>query len=483
MAVEQSNSGIGWDELVVVDRSAPEPLHHQLARGLRRAIVDGRVPVGDRMPASRTLAAELRCSRWVVTEAYAQLAAEGWLEGRTGSATRVRNAGAGGTSPPRSSLRPAPVAVRFDLAPGLPDLRAFPRRRWLDAVRAELATLPFDDLRELDPAGDPRLRRAVAAHLGRVRGAVVTADDVLVLPGVRAGVHLVATALRASGADVIAVEDPGWPRLRDAIRAAGLAPIPIPVDADGLRVDLLPRDGSVRAVVTAPAHQYPTGTVLTPPRRAQLVSWAQAVDGVVVEDDYDSEFRYDRRPYGVLQALAPEHVVLLGSVSKTLAPALATGWLVAQGAWRTRIGSALASPFGPGLMDQRAFASFIESGQYDRHLRAARLRFRRRRDALLAALAVALPRAEVAGSAAGLHLLLRLPDGTDPAAVVAAGARRGLRLSAAAPTAERVRSYDACLILGYGNLADAAVDEAVRALAESVREAAVGAGVPRKVRR
>jgi GntR family transcriptional regulator/MocR family aminotransferase len=472
VAVEQSISRAGWDELVVIDRSVPEPLHGQLARGLRQAIVDGRVPVGDRLPASRALAAELGCSRWVVTEAYAQLAAEGWLEGRTGSATRVRDAGAGG-APARFAPRPAPVPVRYDLAPGLPDLRAFPRRRWLDAVRVELATLPFDDLRELDPAGDPRLRRAVSAHLGRVRGAVVTADDVLVLPGVRAGVHLVATALRAAGAGLVAVEDPGWPRLRDAIRAAGLEPLPVPVDEDGLRVDLLPRDGSVRAVVTAPAHQYPTGTVLTPDRRAQLVSWARSVDGVVVEDDYDSEFRYDRRPSGVLQALAPEHVVLLGSVSKTLAPALATGWLVAQGEWRARIASALASPVGPGLIDQLALASFVESGQYDRHLRAARLRFRRRRDALLAALAVALPRAEVSGSAAGLHLLLRLPDGTDPVAVVAAGARRGLRLSAAAPTAVRARSYDTCLILGYGNLADAAVEAAVRMLVESVRDTAV----------
>ncbi len=480
MAVEQSISGAGWDELVVVDRSGSEPLHAQLARGLRQAIVDGRVPVGDRLPASRTLAAELGCSRWVVTEAYAQLAAEGWLEGRTGSATRVRNTGVAGPSPVRTAPRPAPVPVRFDLAPGLPDLRAFPRRRWLDAVRAELATLPFDDRRELAPAGDPRLRRGVAAHLGRVRGAVVTADDVLVLPGVRAGVHLVATALGAAGADTIAVEDPGWPRLRDAIRAAGLEPLPVPVDADGLRVDLLPRDGSVRAVVTAPAHQYPTGTVLTPDRRAQVVSWARAVDGVVVEDDYDSEFRYDRRPSGVLQALAPEHVVLVGSVSKTLAPALATGWLVARGEWRARLRAALASPFGPGLIDQLALASFVESGQYDRHLRAGRLRFRRRRDALLAELAVALPAAELSGSAAGLHLLLRLPDGTDPVGVVEAGARRGLRLSAAAPTAVRALSYDACLILGYGNLADAAVADAVRTLAESVREVSAE---PRKVRR
>jgi GntR family transcriptional regulator/MocR family aminotransferase len=462
VAVEQSISRAGWDELVVIDRSVPEPLHGQLARGLRQAIVDGRVPVGDRLPASRALAAELGCSRWVVTEAYAQLAAEGWLEGRTGSATRVGDAGAGG-APARFAPRPAPVPVRYDLAPGLPDLRAFPRRRWLDAVRVELATLPFDDLRELDPAGDPRLRRAVSAHLGRVRGAVVTADDVLVLPGVRAGVHLVATALRAAGAGLVAVEDPGWPRLRDAIRAAGLEPLPVPVDEDGLRVDLLPRDGSVRAVVTAPAHQYPTGTVLTPDRRAQLVSWARSVDGVVVEDDYDSEFRYDVAPVPALASLEPDLVAYLGTASKSVSPSLRLGWLVAPPHLRPALDEhRRITHDAPAWPVQRAYRALLRDGYVDAVVRSARRTYAERAPRVVAALS---PYAELAGPVAGMYSTWLLPhDRALRARQDAADA--GFRVTL---LADHCRSADLSgLVVGFGGPTDEQLDAGLAVLARSL---------------
>ncbi|MBB1243650.1 PLP-dependent aminotransferase family protein [Streptomyces durbertensis] len=451
------------------------PLHHRLARALRAALADGRIPPGGALPPSRELASDLGCSRWVVTEAYGQLVAEGHLEARSGSGTRARpqprrapRARPGdrpGDRPPEAVSEQAP---EYDLAAGLPDLRAFPRARWADALRAATAEVVSADLGYPDPAGHSALRRRLAAYLVRSRGADLAWGELVVGAGTFDALTRACRALGAAGHTHVAVEDPGWGAVVEAVHAAGLVAVPVAVDADGLRVDRLREHPEARAVVVAPAHQFPTGVVLAPRRRTELLTWAAEVDGVVLEDDYDSEFRYDRQPVGVLQGMAPDRVVLLGSVSKTLAPALRLGW-AAVPPW---LAAALAADRGhggcPPVVDQLALAHLVASGAYDRHLRASRLRYRSRRDSLLAALGERLPACRVSGVAAGFHLLLDLGD-RRAGRVAAEGARRGLRVAAL----DRYRVVPGprpgtTLVLGYGNLPDPAVADAVRRLAEAV---------------
>jgi Aminotransferase class I and II/Bacterial regulatory proteins, gntR family len=294
------------------------------------------------VPPSRALAEGLGYSRWVVTEAYGQLIAEGYLCARVGSATRV--SWVPDTAPPRPRARRARARpIRYDLAPGLPDLRAFPRRRWADAVRAVTGSAVHYDLGLPDPAGHAVLRTTLAQYLRRSRGADAHAASVTVCAGITDGLVRTCRALRAEGIADLAVEDPGWRRLRDAAISAGLRVHPVPVDHDGLRVDDLARTPA-RAVVVGAAHQFPTGTVLSPARRARLVRWAREVDGFVIEDDYDAEFRYDHHPVAVMQGMDPGRVFLLGSVSKTLSPALGLGWLVAPAAVTRRCGRRTSSP-------------------------------------------------------------------------------------------------------------------------------------------
>ena len=468
--VPESQTNLAWDVLLDLGDPADGPLHERLKRALRRAIRSGRIGTGSALPPSRALAADLGCSRWTVTEAYGQLVAEGYLDARTGSATRVTwsgtpDEGARGTAPQRL---PAP---RFDLSPGLPDLRAFPRRQWADAVRAQVTTVPFAELGYPGRRGHPRLRRLLAEYLRRSRGVSATADDVTVCTSVTDGVRAVCRALRASGITAVGCEEPGWTRLRDVIPAAGLETVPIRTDAGGLRVSDLARQVGLRAVLTTPAHQFPGGTVLLPERRAELLRWARDVDGVVLEDDYDAEFRYDGRPVGTVQGMDPSRVVLLKSLSKMLSPALGIGWLVAPRHWTERLREADPTLARPPTLDQLAFADLLESGRYERHLRACRRRYRARRDALVAALASAFPGLAVGGIAAGLHLVLSLPDGVAGAAVVRAAAARSLRVADLAAYHATSAPTPGGLVLGYGNLADAALDEAVRELYAAVRDA------------
>ncbi|MEU0796071.1 PLP-dependent aminotransferase family protein [Amycolatopsis sp. NPDC005961] len=436
MAGSQTNWG------VLLDLSGPGPKHEQLARALRRAIrgLDDGVSV----PPSRQLAADLGCSRWVVTQAYAQLVAEGYLDGRAGSATRVRRVGDAVTAKPPA--RPAPP--RYDLAPGLPDLRHFPRQRWADAVRGVLATVPHTDFGLPDRDGHPRLRKTLAGYLRRVRGAET--DDVVICGGVTDGVTRVCRALQANGVTRLAVEDPGWTRLRRAAAATGMAIDPVPVDDEGVDVGRIPR--GTRAVLVTPAHQFPTGSVLSPRRRADLLAWAREVDGLILEDDYDAEFRYDRRPVGTVQGTDPGRVALFGSVSKTLSPALGLGWVSLPPQW-TLPGHA------PPVVDQLALAGFVDSGGYDRHLRAARLRYRARRDRLVEALGPG----RLSGVAAGLHLLLHLDR--DAAEVTKRARAKGVKV--ADLDDYREAPGEPALVLGYGNLADNAVGAAVRLLREA----------------
>jgi GntR family transcriptional regulator/MocR family aminotransferase len=477
--VSDFQTNLAWDTLF--EPLAGGPKHRRLAEQLREAVRTRRIPPGAALPPSRLLAEELGCSRWVVTEAYGQLVAEGYLEARAGSATRVREIAA---SQDRVSVLPdrAPRAAgmtrpRHELLPGTPDLGAFPRRAWADAVSRALRTMADAEFSARPRAGHPRLRGVLAEYLRRVRGARVGEDDVVVCRGVTDGIRVVCEALRDSGLRRIGVEEPGWAQVWQAATRAGLECVPIAVDEQGLRVEELFHHQDLRAVVVAPAHQFPTGAVLDPRRRAALLRWAEAVDGVILEDDYDSEFRYDREPVGVLQGVAPDRVVLHGSVSKTLAPALGLGWLAVPDAWRVPVLSRLAPADAPGVPDQVALAGFIESGSYDRELRRARRRYRARRAELIAVLERRVPGVRVSGAEAGLHLVAGFGGEGDPAwsvRVEREAAALGLRVSpldfhrGSGPSGERA------LVLGYGDLPEHAVEELVVLLKAAVDAAARG---------
>ncbi|MEV8230156.1 PLP-dependent aminotransferase family protein [Streptomyces sp. NPDC079167] len=473
-AVDPSRTNHAWATLL--DVGPPERgrrrLHDRLAHALRTAIRDGRLVEGAAVPPSRALAEELGCSRWVVTEAYGQLVAEGYLSARVGSATRV--SWSPETTPPRPRERRAPERppIRYDLAPGLPDLWAFPRRRWAEAVRAVTGSAVHDDLGRPDPTGHEVLRTTVGEYLRRSRGADTHAGSVSVCAGATDGLFRTCRALLAEGIADLAVEDPGWRRLRDAATSAGLRVHPVPVDHHGLRVEDLGRTPA-RAVVVGAAHQFPTGTVLSPERRAGLVRWAREVDGFVIEDDYDAEFRYDHHPVAVMQGMDPSRVVLLGSVSKTLSPALGLGWLVAPARMSPALRAANPVATAPPVLDQLALATFLDRGWYDAHLRASRRRFRSRRDLLVRTLGDRVPKGRVSGSAAGLHILLHLPDGTGLREAVRSAAAAGLRLTDLDDyRAERTERR--ALVLGYGNISGTEIPPAVELLRE-----ALGPAVPR----
>jgi GntR family transcriptional regulator / MocR family aminotransferase len=470
-----SQTNLAWATLLDVGRAehGPRRLHDRMAHALRAAIQDGRLAEGAAVPPSRALAEELGCSRWVVTEAYGQLIAEGYLSARVGSATRVS------WSPdtaqrPRAERAPAWPPIRYDLAPGLPDLRAFPRRRWADAVRAVTGSAVRYDLGLPDPVGHPVLRTIVAQYLRRSRGADAHAASVSVCAGITDGLVRTCRALGAEGIADLAVEDPGWGRLRDAAPSAGLRLHPVPVDHDGLRVDDLARTPA-RAVVVGAAHQFPTGTVLSPARRAGLMRWAREVDGFVIEDDYDAEFRYDHQPVAVMQGMNPSRVFLLGSVSKTLSPALGLGWMVTPAVMTPALRAANLVAAAPPVLDQLALATFIDRGWYDAHLRAARRRFRTRRDLLVRTLGAQVPEGRVTGTAAGLHILLHLPAGADTRAAVQAAAAAGLRL-ADLDTYRAKRSAERVLVLGYGNISDTEIPPAVAILRDALRSVDRGHG-------
>lgn len=475
MAPDQTDLPPAWD--VLLDLRGDGPVHVRLEAALRQAVRDGRAAPGTALPPSRALAAALGVSRWVVTQAYGHLVAEGVLEARTGSATRVaaRPADLRGTVvDARQAPVPVPARRVFDLAPGVPDLRHVPRAAWVRATRAALAAASDADLAGPVPGGHPRARAAVLAHLLASRA--VVADDLRVTSGAAEGMRRVASALLAAGHRSVLVEDPGWPRLREVAASAGLVPVPVPVDADGLDVERARRCAAragARAVLVTPAHHFPTGAALAPVRRDALVRWAREVDGLVVEDDYDAEHRYDRRPVAALQGLAPERVLLLGSLSKTLSPAVGLGWAVVPPRWRDAFDAADGTD--PSTLTQLVVAELLAGGSYARHVRAGRVRYARRRRALVDALRRHLPGCAVDGLDAGLHVRLHLPDGVDGDVVAAAAARLGVTVAPGsrydAPGGSASRGT---LVLGYGALADARVEGAVARLAAAVRGVARG---------
>ncbi|MEU2556855.1 PLP-dependent aminotransferase family protein [Streptomyces sp. NPDC013313] len=485
-----------------------------LADRLRSAIADGRLPVGTRLPASRVLAEELRVTRGVVTEAYRRLSESGQIAGRGGGGTVVVAAPApaasssalptassasgrpSSSSPPAAGHRashpraPTPVPdaffasphrdglvdalrglpCRIDLSPGVPDLAAFPRTAWLRAERAVLAAVTPADFGYGSPQGAPALRRAVVGWLARNRGIRADPDEVVVVAGVAQALGLLGQLLRAEGVDRVAVEDPGSLGARQQLEHGGHTTVPVPVDAGGLDVDALRACGA-RAVLMTPAHQFPTGVVLDGERRRELLRWA-AEGGVVIEDDYDAEHRYDRPPVPALRSLLPDGVCYAGSVSKLLAPALRVGWLLVPPRLRDALVTAKRyADLGNGILTQLVLARLMDSGELERHLRHLRRRHRRRRDVMVRAVEAHLPGARVHGAAAGLHLMVTFADGpgsrvrdTDLAAAALA---RGVK---AHPLSwHRLTPGPPGLVLGYAAGAAHEIEEGIALIGEALR--------------
>ncbi|MHC3468262.1 MocR-like pyridoxine biosynthesis transcription factor PdxR [Streptomyces sp. 7R007] len=436
-----------------------------LTDALREAVRTGRLAPGTRLPSSRALATDLGIARNTVADAYADLVAEGWLTARQGSGTRVADRPVSPPSAPAPHPR-APSSPAYDLVPGLPDLASFPRAEWLKAARRALTSAPNQALDYGDPRGRAELRTALAGYLARARGVRADPERILVCSGIAHGLRILAAVLRARGGSTVAVESYGLFVHWDLLADGGLRTVPLPFDERGTDPgDLTDQD----AVLLTPAHQFPMGGTLHPDRRAAVVDWARRTGGLVIEDDYDGEFRYDRQPVGALQGLDPDHVVYAGTASKSLAPGLRLAWLVLPPGLVREAVQAKGGSDTCGALDQLTLAEFLTSGAYDRHVRAARLRYRRRRDALVTRLAQSAPHVHAGGIAAGLHVVLRLPPGTEQEALRAA-AWQGLAVHGLHryqhPEA-RVERRDA-LVVGYGTPPDHAWSGALEALCRVV---------------
>jgi len=448
---------------VELERDGDVPLYEQLERTLRDAIRHGRLHASTRLPSSRGLAAELGISRGVVTSAYDQLAAEGYLETRQGAHVRVaRGVRAQPPRPPTPSLL---GKFAYDFTPGLPDLAGFPRDRWLRSIRSAWRETALDAVGYGDPRGVPELREALADYLARARGAAADPEHLLVCTGFRQGLSLTCRWLRANGIEQVALEDPGWHAQRLIVEEAGLIVAPIAVDEDGINVDALKSSGA-EAVVVTPAHQFPTGVVLSARRRAALIEWAERGDRLIIEDDYDAELSRER--VGALQGLAPDRVLYIGSASKRLTPGMRLGWMLPPSwlSWALISAKAIEDA-GSEIAGQLALADFIARGELERHLRRMRLRYAQRREVLLAALARELPDWQPSADRGGLHLTVVLPDHTDEAALLTAAARRGVGVEGLS-----LHSYTGdCppgLVLGHACLAEPAIERGVQLLASAV---------------
>ncbi|WP_217169685.1 PLP-dependent aminotransferase family protein [Streptomyces sp. AC512_CC834] len=461
-------------ELLLPAASAPARARGRaLQAALRDAVRSGRLAPGTRLPSSRDLAGDLGVSRGLVTEAYEQLTAEGYLRSGQGAGTWVGEA-VRAARPRTRDLAPRPAGDRVDFVPGTPDLSLFPRAAWAAAQRSVLTDLPHEGLGYPDPRGLPRLRTALAELLSRRRGVVADPERVVVVSGVAQATALLAGVLHARGWRTAGVEDPGSPQHCALYASAGVGTVPLPLDDEGLALGPL-RASGVRAVVTTPAHQFPTGIAYSARRRAELLDWARSVDGLVLEDDYDGDFRYDRAPVGALQGLDPEHVAYTGSVSKSLAPGLRLGWLLVPD-WLADdvVERKRTTDLGHPALDQALFARFVERGDYDRQLRVCQRAYRERRDALVDALAEHFPGSRVTGIAAGLHAIATLPERYGPeerflARVTGAGvAVRPLAAYGHGVAGGPAAGKEVRLVLGYAPLTPGRIRAGVERMAEAV---------------
>ncbi|TCC54035.1 PLP-dependent aminotransferase family protein [Kribbella capetownensis] len=472
------NAGTDFLQLNPAD-APPGGLSDWLTENLRAAISDGRLPIGSRLPATRLLAAELRLSRGVVTEAYQRLTEDGHVAGRGRAGTVVvavpvvaaMGVAAGEVTPPTvvpepgldvfDSLRAAPA--RIDLTPGVPDLAAFPRAAWLRAERAVLSDLESSEFGYGDPSGTPALRRAVANWLARNRGIAADPDDLIVVAGVSQAIGLVAQVLKDRGIHEIAVEDPGSLGSRQHLQNWGMRTPPIPVDDGGLRVELL-RESRARAVMATPAHHFPTGVVLEGERRRELIQWA-AEGGLIIEDDYDAEHRYDRPPVPALRAMLADQVIYAGSVSKLLAPSLRIGWMLPPPQYKDAlIGMKRLADLGNAALPQLTLAHLMESGELERQLRFLRRRHRTRRDAMVDAISNYLPTATVHGAAAGLHLTITFDDTLNDVDLAARALQKGIKTHPLSWHCQLPHAPG--LVLGYAARTPTEITEAIRTIAE-----------------
>jgi len=468
MAVEWSNSGPEF--LVQLDRESAEPLRMQLQEQLRAAIQTGRLGAGERLPSSRDFASSLGVARGTVQDCYEQLRSEGYLIARTGSATRVADlriertddAGSDATDPARRPARP----LVADFASGVPDLGTVPRNDWVWALREATRTAPNAAFDYGDPRGDPALRTVVAAYLSRVRGMNAHAGRVLICAGFQQGIAVTFRALVQRGLSRIAVEDPGSiGTVTRAAESVGASAVPIRVDEHGIDVEALDASGA-RVVVLTPAHQWPTGVVLAADRRLRLIEWAERRDAIIVEDDYDAEFRYDRDPVGSLQGLAPDRVVTIGTVSKSLAPALRLGWAVAPADLIDDVTAAKdTADRGAPTLDQVALARLMESGRYDRHLRRMRALYGARRDALASALLARAPHIRLTGLAAGFHAVAHLSPDADEVGIVRAARDRGVGLYGMSTYRSDRSMHPPQLVFGFGNTPIEAINAGIEVIA------------------
>jgi len=470
----RSRTSSGGELLVELRREDPTPLHRQLERELRTAIRSGRLEADTALPSSRALADQLGLSRGVIVEAYEQLVAEGYLASRPGGTTRVADnvaapaavvASGSGTRP---RFLPAPD-LPINFGPGRPDVTQFPRQAWLRSIRRVMNEAPSERLTYLDLRGAPELRIALASYLNRVRGTSADPDAIVICNGFAQAQRLVVQVVREAGGRRIAAEDPGFAEAEMAVRDHGLELVPIRVDEDGLDVAALARSGA-DAVLVTPAHQFPTGAVMSAERRAALVAWAKESNALILEDDYDAEYRYDREPIGALHGLAPGHVIYTGSASKTLAPGLRLGWMLVP----PRLVEAIALTKehldrGSPSLEQLAFADFLERGEFDLHLRRMRPIYRRRRDVLLRALREHLPEVRPVGASAGLHVLAWLPDGADETKILGLAREAGVGLSGLASYGWTRTDGPGALDFGYGSVTESEIVEGVRIVADALR--------------
>jgi GntR family transcriptional regulator / MocR family aminotransferase len=457
----QFDEASGW----ALEPRPRETLRACLERTLREAIREGSLRAGVELPASRQLAGQLGVSRGVVSDAYAELEAQGYLW-----VTARRPPVVADVPGPRPTAGAGPAIarpeapIRFDLTPTTPDVSLFPRRQWATALAAAVREAPSPALDYGDPRGSLVLREKLADELGRTRGVICDPDRVIVVQGATQGVDLALRALRDAGAARIAVEDPSLDRQHRQIAGLGLALIGQPVDGAGLIVAGLDAD----AVIVSPAHQFPTGAVLAGARRRELLDWSRATGALVIEDDYDAEFRYDREPVRALQGLHPDGVIYLGTTSKTLAPALRLGWMVVPEAIAERLAAlkVLLDDFSPTL-EQLALARWLERGDYQRQIRRMRGVYRKRRDRLVAALTEQMPKLSVSGVAAGLSVTLNLPAEMDDRALERAALAAGVRVEALSRYTIHDRGHRG-MVIGYGRLHESAIKPAVGALSEVI---------------
>lgn len=454
--------------LVDLRRDDPTPLHAQLEHELRAAIRSGRLAAGSALPSTRALADQLALSRGVVVEAYEQLVAEGYLTSRPGGATRVGDRAAepavvaaarAATGATAAGATAAEIRINFGY--GRPDVTEFPRQLWLRSIRRVLNEVPSDRFNYLDKRGATELRVALASYLNRVRGTVADPDRMVICNGFAQALGLVTMALKQRGARRIAVEDPGQ---NDTL--SHLEIVPVPVDEEGIRVDALERTNA-DVVLLTPAHQFPTGAVLSAERRSALIAWATRRNRLILEDDYDAEYRYDREPIGSLHGLAPDRVIYAGTASKTLAPGLRLGWLILPATLVDLVADIKdQSDRGSPSLEQLAFADFLGRGEFDHHLRRMRPIYRGRRDVLLRALHRHLPELRPVGASAGLHVVAWLPPGVDETSVVGGALARGVNVNGITPYRRLRHDRPGGLVFGYGTPTGTEIEEGIRLVAE-----------------